>query len=193
MANKKKSARTKSTAKPAKKASKAPISRKKTARSARPTAKKKKVAKKPARSSKGTAKSKPRQALEPKTPPMPVPGSFVWHELATTDTSRARDFYSRLFGWKSSEMEMGPGFTYTTFKHGGRDAAGMFTMAGPDWEGKPPHWMVYIGVDDVDAMANKAQQLGGTICVPPTDIPVGRFSVLQDPTGAVISIYKSNR
>jgi predicted enzyme related to lactoylglutathione lyase len=52
----------------------------------------------------------------------------------------------------------------------------------------PPHWGVYITVDDVDATAAKAQQLGATTIVPPTDIPnVGRFCTFQDPQGAVIS------
>jgi predicted enzyme related to lactoylglutathione lyase len=191
MAKKKKSAK-KPTPKRVKKSSRPAASRAKASASAKSKPAKKQAPKKAAGRSSSSARSKPRQTLEPKTPTIPVPGSFVWHELATTDTGRARDFYSQLFGWKSSEVEMGPGFTYTTFKHGGKDAAGMFTMAGPDWEGKPPHWMVYIGVDDVDAMASKAQRLGGTVCVPPTDIPVGRFAVLQDPTGAAISIYKSN-
>jgi predicted enzyme related to lactoylglutathione lyase len=52
--------------------------------------------------------------------------------------------------------------------------------------------MPYIAVDDIDASAKKAVELGGKVKVPPTDIPnIGRFCVLQDPTGAVISLYKS--
>jgi predicted enzyme related to lactoylglutathione lyase len=51
-----------------------------------------------------------------------------------------------------------------------------------------PRWGVYITVDDVDATAAKAQQLGAATIVPPTDIPnVGRFYTFQDPQGAVIS------
>jgi predicted enzyme related to lactoylglutathione lyase len=51
--------------------------------------------------------------------------------------------------------------------------------------------MVYIMVDACDAVADKAVQLGGTLCVPPTDIPkVGRFAVLGDPQGAYFSIIQ---
>ena len=46
-------------------------------------------------------------------------------------------------------------------------------------------------VDDVDASTTKAEQLGAHVCVQPTDIPnVGRFSVLTDPTGAAIGLFK---
>jgi predicted enzyme related to lactoylglutathione lyase len=52
----------------------------------------------------------------------------------------------------------------------------------------PPNWGAYVTVDDVDATAVLAEKLGGKILVPPTDIPtVGRFSVIQDPQGAVLS------
>jgi hypothetical protein len=51
----------------------------------------------------------------------------------------------------------------------------------------PPVWSIYITVDDVDATAQKTQELGGRVLMPPMDIPkVGRFCVIQDPQGAVI-------
>ena len=60
-----------------------------------------------------------------------------------------------------------------------------------EWGELPSHWMTYFSVDDCDARAHKANQLGGKVCVPPTDIPpVGRFSVVTDPQGAVFSIIK---
>jgi len=58
----------------------------------------------------------------------------------------------------------------------------------PQAEGTPPNWGGYVTVDDVDATARKAEELGAKILVPLTDIPnVGRFFVLQDPQGAVVS------
>jgi hypothetical protein len=56
----------------------------------------------------------------------------------------------------------------------------------------PAHWMVYFAVDDTDATAAKAAELGGQVSVPPTDIPPGRFAVLNDPQGAVFSVLKMN-
>ena len=59
----------------------------------------------------------------------------------------------------------------------------------PNAEGMRPAWGVYVTVDDVDATAQQAVELGGSVCLPPLDIPnVGRFAVLQDPQGAVIHV-----
>jgi predicted enzyme related to lactoylglutathione lyase len=48
--------------------------------------------------------------------------------------------------------------------------------------------MVYFAVEDTDAAAGRAVELGGTVSVPPTDIEPGRFAVLGDPQGAVFSV-----
>ena len=55
--------------------------------------------------------------------------------------------------------------------------------------GMPPTWGAYVTVDDVEATVAQAEKLGGKICIPPTDIPtVGRFAVIQDPQGAMLSV-----
>jgi hypothetical protein len=53
-------------------------------------------------------------------------------------------------------------------------------------------WTVYFQTDDTDATAAKAQELGGTVMVPPTDIPPGRFAAIVDPQGAVFNVIKMN-
>ena len=113
-------------------------------------------------------------------------GAFSWFELMTSDVDGAKKFYSNLFGWKTEDMSMGE-MDYTVVKMGEEGLGGMMHPP-PQSEGMPPSWGVYVTVDDIDATARKAEELGGKILVPPTDIPtVGRFSVLQDPQGAVIS------
>ncbi len=118
-------------------------------------------------------------------------GAFSWNELLTKDVAAAKEFYSQLLGWETEEMPMEEG-TYTILKVGDEQVGGIMTMP-PQAEqmGAPSYWGAYITVDDVDATAAKAQELGATTLVPPTDIPqVGRFSTIQDPQGAVISIIK---
>jgi predicted enzyme related to lactoylglutathione lyase len=79
------------------------------------------------------------------------------------------------------------GMTYTLVKVGGTDVGGIMATP-PEAQGMPPMWGVYVTVDNVDATAKTAEKLGVKILVPPTDIPdVGRFCVIQDPQGAVIS------
>jgi len=54
----------------------------------------------------------------------------------------------------------------------------------------PPHWLGYVAVQDVDAIARQATELGGMVIVPGTEIPgVGRFAVLADPQGAFFAVY----
>lgn len=117
-----------------------------------------------------------------------TPGVVSWNELMTRDTAAAKAFYGAVFGWGSRSRDMGD-FEYIVFQKGGHDIAGMMAMAGPEWEGIPEHWMNYVTVADVDATVAKAVQLGGSVRVPPMDIPeIGRFAVLQDSTGAHFSV-----
>lgn len=120
-------------------------------------------------------------------------GDFCWFELATSDPAAAKEFYSTLFGWTMRDNPMGPSFTYTTFLLEGRECAAAYPLM-PDMleKGIPPHWMIYVQVDDADAIAARCVELGGTTFCPPMDVmDFGRFCVLQDPTGAVISAWQS--
>ena len=112
-------------------------------------------------------------------------GAFRWCELMTTDVQAAKQFYTALLGWTTEEV---PEMAYTVVQTGGAGIGGI--MAIPSHApGVPPHWGTYVTVDDVDATARKAQELGAKTIMPLTDIPnVGRFYTFQDPQGAVISI-----
>ncbi len=118
-----------------------------------------------------------------------IPNSFCWNELATGDTEKAGNFYSGLFGWGKDVKQMGP-FTYNTFMNADRPAGGMYAPT-PEMGDIPTHWLVYIAVDDTDAMVAKATELGAKVFAPPMDIPgTGRFAVIQDPQGAALGIIK---
>jgi hypothetical protein len=116
-------------------------------------------------------------------------GAMCWNELATTDTARAETFYTALLGWSFDTREMG-GIRYTTFARDGTPCCGMLaidTSRGPI----PPHWLVYFAVDDCDGQVALVQSLGGTVRVPPADVPgVGRFAVVADPQGATFAIIQ---
>jgi len=127
------------------------------------------------------------------------PGAVVWNELTTRDPAGARDFYGEVFGWSFASVPM-EDVDYTLFAAEGAAAAG---SAGPgDVVGGimpmgeefppeiPPHWMTYFQVEDTDAVAARAQELGGSVSVPPTDILPGRFAVLHDPHGAFFTVLR---
>jgi len=119
-----------------------------------------------------------------------TPGDFNWLELQTSDSASARAFYTALFDWEYAEVPLGPDDTYTIFNIGGKTTAAAYQL-GSDMlaQGIPPHWGLYVSVIDADASAAKAQQLGGTVPMEPFDVmDQVRMAVLQDPTGAQISI-----
>ncbi len=119
--------------------------------------------------------------------PFKTHGKFSWCELMTTDVEAAKQFYADLLGWQMNDMPM-EGMTYTVLKAGAEEVGGMMAKP-PEAAETPPHWGCYVTVDDVDAVAKKAEALGAKTIVPPTDIPeVGRFYVFQDPQGAVLSL-----
>lgn len=119
------------------------------------------------------------------------PGSFCWFELGTTDQSAAKNFYGSLFGWTNEDFPMGPSGSYTTFSLNGRSAAAAYTLNEQQKaQGVPPHWMLYISVENVDTTTQKASELGGQVFVPAFDVmDLGRMSVMADPTGATFSIW----
>lgn len=123
------------------------------------------------------------------------PGSFSWIELATTDQNAAKSFYTSLFGWVVTDNPMGPGEFYSIFKIDGRDAAAGYTMRKEQRDaGVPPHWGVYIAVDNADQAAAKAAQAGGKVLQPAFDVmEQGRMAVLQDPTGAVFCVWQPKK
>lgn len=119
------------------------------------------------------------------------PGTLVWTELMSTDAGKAREFYTKLFGWGVRLHEMGP-MTYTVLLRGETPAGGLMQIT-KDMANVPTNWLSYFGTEDPDKTAAKAGTLGGRVLMPPADIPnVGRFSVLQDPQGASFGIIRFN-
>lgn len=116
-------------------------------------------------------------------------GAVSWTELMTNDVEAASAFYADLFGWKLEPMPMpdGSGGTYTVITAGEEPIGGMMVLP-PDAGDMPPAWGTYVTVDDTDAVAARVTELGGSVLMGPMDIPtVGRFCVIRDPQGAVIS------
>jgi len=121
---------------------------------------------------------------------MTKPAPFIWHDLMTTDVKAAEAFYSAVAGWRIADSGM-PGMSYAILKAGDVEVGGIMGM--PEGFGMPPMWNGYIYSPDVDADSRRATELGGSVCKAPEDIPgVGRFSVIADPGGATINLFRPN-
>lgn len=117
------------------------------------------------------------------------PGAVCWVELLTRDLATAAAFYTDVFGWTTTTAN-GDGTEYTMFKLGGEDVAGMMLLPDEVPSEAPAHWVVYFTVDDCAAVAKMADELGGEILHPTTEIGMGRFAVLADPQGAKFDVME---
>ncbi len=110
------------------------------------------------------------------------PGAFAWNELSTKDLPAAQSFYQAVFGWG---LDAGAS----------SDTAAIFTVDGDivcgahaAGDGEFPAWSVWFAVEDCDASAAMATELGGTLMMPPNDMDFGRGAIVADPQGAVFGI-----
>ena len=133
------------------------------------------------------------QAAEMAGGPMPKQGDFVWSEIAADDADKAQAFYENVFGWTFKQGNAAPEMDYREFYTGAdRPVGGLYQINADFFGGNPPppHWMVYVAVDDVDENAKLAESLGATV-QKVMDIPnVGRMAIIQDPTGAMIATFR---
>lgn len=123
--------------------------------------------------------------------PYKTHGAFSWSELMTTDPDAAVDYYSSVFGWDFSKMDMGDQGTYHVASVGGKPVGGIMERPNDDI---PVHWGYYITVDDVDETVARIRELGGKTVVEPFDAPgVGRMCPVQDPQGAHFNVITGPR
>ena len=116
-------------------------------------------------------------------------GQFVWHELVTPDVEAEKAFYAELFGWEFEIYKPGE-MDYAMISANGQTHGGV--MAPDPSKGIPSHWYGHVLVDDADAALARAEKLGGKAAFGPFDIPeIGRFAILADPQGGVVSAYRA--
>jgi predicted enzyme related to lactoylglutathione lyase len=138
-------------------------------------------------------------------------GSVNFNGLNTRDAEGAKSFYGSVFGWETLGFEGGgeawtlPGYgdfleqsnpdLREQMAQGGapagfEDVVAMLNPIGDDQPDVPAHWNVTFAVDDADAIAKRAVELGGQVVVPPVDAPWVRMTVITDPQGATFIASK---
>jgi predicted enzyme related to lactoylglutathione lyase len=145
------------------------------------------------------------------------PGTLVFNGLHTRDVEAARSFYGAVFGWQTLAIGGGgegwalPGYgDYLERYHpevrkrmaeagapeGYEEVVASINPIADDQPDTPPHWSVTFAVDDTDAIAAKAAELGGKVIVPPFDAGWStstytiRVAVLGDPQGATFNVSR---
>ncbi|MEU7552265.1 VOC family protein [Streptomyces sp. NPDC044571] len=121
-----------------------------------------------------------------------VPGTPVWNELVTQDTSTVGKFYEHVFGHEArSHDAAGADFDYLTLVLDDRPVAAVHGVGRSLPHDRGPHWMTYFEVADADAAAVQVQLLGGRIVQPPREALTGRLVTVADPEGAVLTLLQS--
>lgn len=139
------------------------------------------------------------------------PGALNFNDLNTRDPEGAKSFYASVFGWRTLGLEGGfamwtlpgygdyleqsdPGLRERMAEMGApagfEDVVASLNPIADDQPEIPPHWGVTFAVDDADATAERAAELGGQVVVPPFDAPWVRMTVITDPRGATFTASK---
>jgi uncharacterized protein len=138
------------------------------------------------------------------------PGSLNFNGLNTRDADGAKSFYGSVFGWATldlggAEMWRLPGYgdflergdpglrkrmADSGAPEGFEDVVATLNPIADDQPDVPAHWSVTFAVDDADATAKRATELGGQVVVPPFDAPWVRMTVITDPQGATFIASK---
>jgi uncharacterized protein len=132
-------------------------------------------------------------------------GSLNFNALQTRDVDGAKKFYGAVFGWQTITLDGGaemwtqpgygdhleessPGLRKNMGEMGApagfEDVVASIAEISADEPEMPAHWSVTFAVDDADAIAAKAVELGGDVLIAPFDAPWVRMAVIRDPQGA---------
>jgi predicted enzyme related to lactoylglutathione lyase len=134
-------------------------------------------------------------------------GSLNFNGLNTRDPDGAKAFYASVFGWQTLELggaemwrlpgygefleETDPGLRERMAQSGAPEGfEDVVATLNPIADDQPAHWSVTFAVDDADATAARASELGGEVLVAPFDAPWVRMTVISDPQGATLIASK---
>jgi predicted enzyme related to lactoylglutathione lyase len=117
------------------------------------------------------------------------PGVPCWVDTEQPDAQAAAAFYGALFGWEFEDrMPAGAPGNYFVARLRGLDVA---AVSSPMDASAPARWNTYLAVASADIAAGRVEEAGGTVVMPPFDVPgAGRMGVVTDTSGATFSVWQ---
>ena len=112
-------------------------------------------------------------------------GKLVHFELPSSDTARARDFWSGLFGWKFSSWEEPVEYHMTE----GMEPVGAIFRAE---QTRPGNLIAYFDTDDIDGSLGRVRELGGEADEKQPIPGIGWFARCKDSEGNAFSLYQND-
>lgn len=120
----------------------------------------------------------------------PAIGTIAWTDLTVKNAEEVRDFYRDVAGWRTSPVDMGGYDDFNMYPPGERDPVAGVCHARESNADLPPHWLLYVIVDDLDVRLARCRERGGSVAAGPRPLSGGRFAVVRDPAGAVLALYE---
>lgn len=118
------------------------------------------------------------------------PGRVGWVDLTVADAGALKPFYEAVVGWGSSGFDMGGYEDFVMTRGEGEAVAGICHARGTNAE-QPPGWMVYFTVANMEASLAEVEARGGkALSAIKQAGEMGRFCVIEDPSGAVCSLFE---
>ncbi|MCP3139564.1 VOC family protein [Pyxidicoccus xibeiensis] len=123
----------------------------------------------------------------------PAVGTVGWMDLTVKDAVAVKDFYRDVVGWKGVGLDMGGYEDFLMIPPGSEaPAAGVCHARGPNAD-LPAAWLVYITVEDLDRSLERVTAMGGKVRGQIRDGGMGRYCVIEDPSGAVSALFESKK
>ena len=119
----------------------------------------------------------------------PAVGSIAWTDLTVQNATEVSDFYSAVTGWAPVGIPMGEYEDFAMSDANGNGVSGICHARG-DNANLPAQWLIYIVVADLTASIASCEELGGKVINGPRSHGTCRFAVIQDPAGAVATLYE---
>lgn len=118
----------------------------------------------------------------------PGPSRVVWTELLANDPDTAIRFYANVIGYVPHTVQRHGG-SYTFLTHNGINRVGIFRNPSDE---AVPVWLTSFGVDDLAGAVARVSALGGKVILPPSSqFRDGTMALVEDPTGALLVLQKT--
>jgi predicted enzyme related to lactoylglutathione lyase len=112
-----------------------------------------------------------------------MPHPVIHAEIRSGDPDTTRAFFGELFGWTYPAEGGFPGYTFADV-----GVAGALPTAIGPLQGGEEAVLFFVGVQDVAATLSRAEELGGRIVQPATDVPGVTFGVFADTQGHRVGV-----
>ena len=115
-------------------------------------------------------------------------GRVAWIDLTVDAAEDVRDFYANVVGWRPEPASMGDYDDYNMLPSDDEAPVAGICHARGENAGIPAQWMIYVTVPDVAAAAEAVEAHGGRVLRAPKQ--GGKSCIIQDPAGAVMTLYQ---